>query len=193
MRTAGIDHAITVDLHTPQVEGFFHGPLDSLTAVPVLCHAVCERLPPGSVVVAPDAGRVPMATAYARQLGALVVVLHKERHSPTSTVVTHVVGDVRDRPCLLVDDVISTGETIVQSIEALLAAGARREIVVAATHGLLVDGAWNKLDAQSAVTDVFVTDTVAASDTPRPRLHVVSVSHLLADAIRRLSPEQPVS
>jgi ribose-phosphate pyrophosphokinase len=185
MQTAWIDHVVTVDLHTPQIEGFFHGPVDSLSAVATLCRALCDRLPPGTVVVAPDAGRVRMATDYARRLGTSVVVLHKHRESATRTTVTHLVGDVRDRPCLIVDDMISTGGTIADSIEALLAAGARQEIRIAATHALLLNGALEKL-AHPAVRDVFTTNTVVAPSQPSKLLHVVSVAPLLAGAIRRL-------
>ncbi len=183
MQTAGIDHVVTFDLHTPQIEGFFHCSVDSLTAVPILCQPLRKLLPQGSVVVAPDAGRVNMAMDYASQLDTSVVVLHKRRDSATETSVTCVVGDVRDRPCLLVDDMISTGGTIAKSIDALLAAGARQEIVVAATHGLLLEGAWEKL-SHPAVREIFVTDRVPVM--PRPRLHIVSVAPLLAAAIRRL-------
>jgi ribose-phosphate pyrophosphokinase len=188
MRTAGIDHVITIDLHTPQIEGFFHGPVESLTAVPTLCQKLIDRLPPGTRVVAPDAGRVRMATDYARALGSDVVVLHKQRESAVRTTVTHVVGDVRDRACLLVDDMISTGGTIAESIDALVGAGARPEIFVAATHALLLAGAVDNL-SHAAVRDVFVTDTVAFVVKPRRWLHVVSVAPVLADAILRLEPD----
>lgn len=130
LQTTGVDHLVAVDLHTPQIEGFFHVPVDDLTAVPALCEAVASRLPDGAVVVSPDAGRVGLATAYANRLGAPVAVLHKRRESGSETRVTHLVGDVRDRPCLIVDDMIATGGTIMESVAALLEAGARPEITV---------------------------------------------------------------
>jgi ribose-phosphate pyrophosphokinase len=133
MEIVGISHVITVDLHTPQIEGFFHAPVDSLTAVPTLCQALRDRLPANVVVVSPDVGRVGMATRYAQCLGAPAVVLHKRRVSGVETQVTHVVGEVSDRSCLIVDDMISTGGTMAESITALLNAGARPEIIVAAT------------------------------------------------------------
>src|SRR4051812_31901578 len=141
MQTVGINHVVTVDVHTTQLEGFFRIPFDSLTAVPALATALRERLPEGTVVVSPDAGRMRMATEFAHRLKTAVVVLHKRRESGTETKVTHLVGDVRGRACLIIDDMISTGGTIAESIEVLLGAGARPEIVVAATHGLLLDGA----------------------------------------------------
>lgn len=179
---AGVDHLITVDLHTAQIEGFFHIPMDSLSAVPVLCEALRDRLPPDTVVISPDEGRVKTATAYARLLGASVGVVHKERVSGAETRVMHVVGDVRDKACLIIDDMISTGGTIAAAIAALLAAGARPEIFVAATHGLLLRGALEKLD-HPAVREVLVTDTIEIKQ-PCPRLRVVSVASLLADIIR---------
>jgi ribose-phosphate pyrophosphokinase len=184
MQAAGISRVVTVDVHMPQLEGFFHVPFDSLTAVPVLVDAVRERLPEGVVIVSPDAGRVKMATEFAHRLKTSVVVLHKQREGGGRIRVTHLVGDVRDRACLIIDDMISTGGTMMESIEALLGAGARPEITVAATHGLFLDGARERLTHES-VREVFVTDTVAVTNRDRPRLRVVSVAPVIAGAIRR--------
>ncbi|HEY3230150.1 MAG TPA: ribose-phosphate pyrophosphokinase, partial [Roseiflexaceae bacterium] len=123
LQAVAVDHVLTVDLHAPQIEGFFHAAVDSLTAVPTLCAALRDQLPPEIVVVAPDSGRVRMATQYAQRLGAPLVVLHKRRESSTETTVTHLVGDVRGRACLIVDDMIATGGTMAESVAALLAAG----------------------------------------------------------------------
>lgn len=184
MQAAGIDHIITLDLHAEQIEGFFHIPVDNLTAVPIFCEAVRGRLPERLVVVSPDVGRVEMALDYARRLGSPVVVLHKRRASGTETEVTHVVGDVRGRSCLVIDDMISTGGTIARAVEALLGAGARRDIVVAASHGLFVGDARDKL-SHEAIQEILVTDSLAA-DRTWPRLRIVSVAPLLAEAISRL-------
>ncbi len=184
MQAAGLDHIVTLDLHAEQIEGFFQIPVDNLTAVPTLCQALRGRLPEGVVVVSPDVGRVAMATDFAHRLGSSVAVLHKRRTSGTETMITHVVGDVRGRPCLIIDDMISTGETIDRAVEALLAAGARREIIVAASHGLLVGEARAKL-SHEAIQGVFVTDSVAA-DRSWPRLRVIPIAPLIAEAIRRL-------
>ncbi|HMF35569.1 MAG TPA: ribose-phosphate pyrophosphokinase [Isosphaeraceae bacterium] len=189
MEAAGVDHVVTLDLHAAQIEGFFHIPVDSLTAVPTLCQALRDRLTAGVVVVSPDTGRVAMATEYAHRLGTSVVVLHKRRASGTETEVTHVVGEVRDRPCLIIDDMISTGGTIARAVEALVAAGARPQIAVAATHGLFLGEARTKLNHE-AIREVFVTDSVALNDPSWPHLHVVSVAPLIAGAIRRLLGDQ---
>jgi len=185
MQRVGIHHVITVDMHTPQLEGFFRIPVDELAAINVLAAALRDRLPEGTIVVSPDVGRLPMATEFARRLDTSVVVLEKKRESGTETKVMHLVGDVRERPCLIIDDMISTGGTMRSSIEALLEAGARPEITIAATHGLMLDGARDKLSHES-VREVLVTDTVRVNDKDWPQLRVVSVAPLIADAIRQL-------
>lgn len=183
LQAAGVDHLVTVDLHTDQIEGFFAIPVDTLTAVPTLCRTLRGRLPEGAVVVSPDAGRVRLATEYARCLDAPLAVLHKRRESGTETQVTHVVGEVEGRACLLIDDMISTGGTLVESVRALEGAGAR-EFHVAATHGLLLDGALDRLRA-AGVREVLVTDTVAVPREGEPPLRVASVAPVVASAIRR--------
>lgn len=181
----GIDHVVTMDLHAPQIEGFFHIPVDSLTAVPTLCNILHEKLPDGIVVAAPDAGALRMATDYAHRLKGTVAVLHKRRESGTGTQVTHLVGDVCDKPCLIVDDMISTGGTLASGIEALLKAGARPELTIAATHGLLLPGARQKL-AHEAVKKILITDTVAGAPKDWPHLQVISIAPVIAGALKRL-------
>lgn len=183
MQCAGIAHLILLDVHAPQIEGFFRGPVDHLTAVAVLCDALNGKLAPDTVVVSPDAGRVKTATDYARRLGAPLVLLHKERGSSRETAVTHVVGDVRDRSCLIIDDMISTGGTIVESARALSRAGARGEFVVAATHGLLLEGACEHMEA-AGVARVYVTDSIADAVQRCRHVEVVTVAPLIASNIR---------
>ena len=185
LQVVGIEHLVMVDLHTPQIEGFFHSPVDSLTAVPTLCEALRGRLPAGIVVVSPDVGRLPMASRYAQRLGTSVVVLHKQRVSGTEIRITHIVGNVSDLACLIIDDMITTGGTVAESVKALLSAGARPEIIVAATHGVFVRGAREKL-SHPAVRDVLVTDTVRVTEKDWPQLHVVSIAPLIAGAVRRI-------
>jgi ribose-phosphate pyrophosphokinase len=185
LEAVGIDHVVTMDLHAPQIEGFFHIPVDSLTAVPTLCNILHEKLPPGVVVVAPDAGALRMATDYAHRLKGTVAVLHKRRESGTGTQVTHLVGDVGGKACLIVDDMISTGGTLASGIEALLQAGARPELTIAATHGLFLAGARQKL-MHEAVKKVLVTDTVAGIPKDWPRLQIISIAPVIAGALKRL-------
>jgi ribose-phosphate pyrophosphokinase len=192
LQAVGVNHVVTLDLHTPQIEGFFRIPVDSLTAVPTLCEALRHNLPPKFVVVSPDTGRVQMATQYAQRLDSSVVVLHKQRKSGTETEVTRIVGDVQGYPCLIIDDMISTGGTLARSIDALLNAGARPEIIIAATHGLFVKEARTKLSDPS-VQAIFVTDTVAPKETDWQQLQVVSVAPLIATTLQRFKTDSSIS
>lgn len=191
MQAVGIQHVVSVDLHAAQIEGFFHIPVDSLTAVPAMVHVLREKLPAGTVVVSPDEGRVKLATNFARRLGAPVVVLHKERLDGASTSVVKVVGDVRGRPCLVIDDMISTGGTIAEAVAALLREGARPEMIVAATHGLFVGEARARL-SHPAIREIYVTDSVQAPAGPWPGLNIVFLAPLLAAAIRRFHSDESI-
>jgi ribose-phosphate pyrophosphokinase len=184
LQSAGVQHVIVLDPHTPQVEGFFGIPVDTVSAVCVLSDALRSLLPPGIVVVSPDAGRVPMASEFARRLDASVAVLGKRRMSGTETEVTHLVGDVQGRPCLVIDDMISTGGTLAHSLEALRAGGAS-EFWIAATHGLLLGEARTRLDLPT-VNQIVLTDSVAVPHDDWPKLRLVSVAELLAEAIGRV-------
>jgi ribose-phosphate pyrophosphokinase len=192
LQAVGIDQIVTFDLHAPQIEGFFRIPVDSLTAVPTLCEALRQQLPADVLVVSPDTGRVKMATQYAQRLDCSVVILHKQRKSGSETEVTQIVGDVRDRPCLIIDDMISTGGTLIRSIEALLQAGARPEITIAATHGLFIAGARDKLSHES-VKAILVTDTVSPPDSPWPQLQVVSIAPVVAAVLQRFQADSSIS
>jgi ribose-phosphate pyrophosphokinase len=192
MQAVGINHVISIDIHADQLEGFFQIPMDALTAAPLLCSTLQPALPPGVVVVSPDVGRVAMATEYARRLGTSVVVLHKQRESATQTTVTHVVGDVAGRPCLIIDDMISTGGTIARGIAALLEAGALPNITIAATHGVFSAGAREALSHPS-IRGVYVTDTIPVNTEGWERLHVVSVAPLLAEAITQVRKDGSLS
>jgi ribose-phosphate pyrophosphokinase len=130
-----------------------------------------------------------MATEYAQCLGAPLVVLHKRRESGAETKVTDIGGDVTGRACLVVDDIISTGGTLAESIKALLEAGTRAEIIVAATHGVLLTGAREKL-GQPAVRGVYVTDTVSVAEEQWPQLRVVSIAPMIASALERFVVEE---
>lgn len=182
IQAVGVEHVIAIDLHASQIEGFFQIPVDCLSAVEVMCDTLRPHLEPDTVVVSPDVGRLRMATEYAERLHVPVVVLHKLRESGGETHVMRVVGDVRDHPCLIVDDMISTGGTLADGTRALLDAGARSPIFIAATHGLLLPGSKAKL-AIPAVAHVFVTDTVRPAESAWAELQVVSVASLVAQAI----------
>ncbi len=191
MQGVGIQHVVTLDLHAAQIEGFFQVPVDSLTAVPTMVQVLRGRLPRDIVVVSPDEGRFKMATDFARRLGAPVVVLHKERLDGAATSVVKVVGEVRGRPCLIIDDMISTGGTIAEAVAALLREGARPEMIVAATHGLLVGKARERL-SHPAIRAIYVTDSVPAPAEPWPGLNIVFLAPLLAAAVRRFRSDESI-
>jgi ribose-phosphate pyrophosphokinase len=142
-------------------------------------------LPPDSVVVSPDLGRLRTATEVARLLGLPAAVLHKHRESGSEVHVTKVVGDVRGRSCLIIDDMIVTGGTIAEGVKALLRAGARAEVIVAATHGPLLDAARERM-SDAAIVRVLVTDTIVPGVSDWPKLRLVSVAPVIARAIREL-------
>jgi len=187
---AGLDHVVTVDVHTPAVEGFFRIPVDNVTAVPVLATALSDHFAhamDGSVIVAPDIGAVRLANRYARQLELPVAVCHKRRLDGSSVSVSRITGDVAARRCIIIDDMISTGGTIVESVRALNEAGALADPVVAATHAVLVPGALEKIGGVGVRT-LFVTDSIEPrrDDVARVVPAVVSIAPLLATAIGRL-------
>ena len=189
MRSTGIGHLLTLEMHTPQLEGFFRMPVDNLTAVPLLSASLHHQIPDDAVVVSPDLGGLWRATEFGQRLGLPVAVCHKRRLSGTDVRITDVTGDVRDRACVIVDDMITTGGTIAEAVRALLAAGARPDFTVAATHGVFVSGAYARL-AEAGVHTVLVTDTVALRDREWPPLRVISVAPLIAAALRRLLADQ---
>lgn len=184
---AGIGHLVTADVHAPQIEGFFRIPTDDVNAIGPLLEAL-GSVEPDTVIVAPDPGAVRRARNFSRRLGCSVALCLKQRLSGTEVEVTGVVGDVAGRPCVIVDDMISTGGTVVESARALRAAGARAVNAVLATHGVFAPQAAERL-AGAGIGRIVVTDTVAPAPTPLPssiRIDRVSVAPLLANVIQRL-------
>jgi ribose-phosphate pyrophosphokinase len=187
LQAVGLDHLLLLDVHTQQIEGFFRIPVDVLTAVPVLCDAVRGALPPDAVVVSPDLGAVRLATDYGARLGRPVAVCRKQRRDGAAVEVSQVIGDVQGRACLVVDDMITTGGTVVEAVRALREAGAEGAIRVAATHGVLTGDAAGRL-FDAGVADVVVTDSIPVAPAALARgVRVASVAGLLAAAIRRLA------
>ncbi|HEX7243094.1 MAG TPA: ribose-phosphate pyrophosphokinase [Longimicrobiaceae bacterium] len=191
LQAVGIGHVVTLDVHTAQTEALFSVPVDNLSAVPVLCDAVRDRLPPDTVVVSPDLGGVGRATEMAACLGLTTAVVHKRRVSGAEVEALGVIGDVRGRSCLVVDDMIATGSTVVECIRALRAAGSLPGCTVAATHGVFCGDVLRRL-AEAGASEVLVTDSIhlPAGGTPPPWLRVASVAPLLASAIRRLARDE---
>jgi ribose-phosphate pyrophosphokinase len=196
LRTAGADRIMSVDLHTPQIQGFFDGPVDHLWAMPVLTEYVRTRVDTSNVtVVSPDAGRIRVAEQWAAKLGGgPLAFVHKTRDvtRPNESVANRVVGDVEGRDCVLVDDLIDTGGTIAEAVKVILDSGAK-SVVVAATHGVLSEPAAQRLEGCGAA-EVVVTDTLPiAPEKHFPRLTVLSIAPLVARAIREVFDDGSVT
>ncbi|WP_394552703.1 ribose-phosphate diphosphokinase [Agromyces sp. MMS24-JH15] len=194
-KAAGADRIMSVDLHAAQIQGFFDGPVDHLFAMPVLLQEFKNSLDPDTLtVVSPDMGRVRVADIWSDKLGAPLAIIHKRRDPlvPNQVSVHEIVGQVEGRVCLLVDDLIDTGRTIVKAAEALKKAGAIG-VVVAATHAVFSPPAVEIL--QSDVIDrVVVTDTLPIPEDKRwDRLHVLPIAPLLARAIREIFEDGSVT
>ena len=194
-KTAGADRLMAVDLHTAQIQGFFDGPVDHLWALPLLADHVRKRVDRARLtVVSPDAGRVRVADLWSDRLGAPLAIIHKRRDPkvPNQVKVHEVVGQVAGRTCLLVDDMIDTGGTIVQAAEALRENGAA-EVIVAATHAVLSGPAVDRLK-NSPITEVIVTDTLPITEERMfPQLTVLSIAPMIARAIREVFDDGSVT
>ena len=194
-KAAGADRLMTVDLHTSQIQGFFDGPVDHLFALPPLADHVASRVSTDQItVVSPDAGRVRVAERWTDVLGAPLAIIHKRRDPdvPNQVRVFEVVGDVKDRVCVVVDDMIDTGGTIVKAAETLFENGAK-DVIVAATHGILSDPACDRLQ-QSQISEVVVTDTLPIPQARQfDKLTVLSIAPLLGTAINEVFTDGSVT
>jgi ribose-phosphate pyrophosphokinase len=195
MRTAGADRLMAVDLHTSQIQGFFDGPVDHLFALNLLAEHVRKNIDVSKItVVSPDAGRVRVAERWTDVLGSPLAIIHKRRDPdiPNEVRVLEVVGDVKDRICLLVDDIVDTGGTIIKAAETLFDYGASA-VIVAASHAVLSDNAAERLQ-QSRITEVIVTDTLPVTQAQSfEKLTVLSIAPLLATAINEVFNEGSVT
>jgi ribose-phosphate pyrophosphokinase len=198
LKTAGADRVMSVDLHAAQIQGFFDGPVDHLFAKPVLLEHFEQTLTAADraklTVVSPDMGRVRVADTWSDSLGAPLAIIHKRRDPKVANQVTvhEIVGEVEGRVCLLVDDMIDTGGTIVKAAQALKANGAER-VIVAATHAIFSGPALDLLQ-DAAVDEVVVTDTVPLPPERRfPGLVVLPIAPLLARAIHEVFEDGSVT
>ena len=181
--TARFDRLMLVDAHTPAIEGFFDAPIEHLTAIPLLARAAAPSIRDTSVVVAPDLGAVKRAREFARRLEVPLAFVHKTRLDGDAVEAHGVIGEVRGRTPLIVDDMLSTGATLEAAVAALTAAGASTPMSVAVTHALLVGRAREVL-AGLPLARLIAADTVAI-ERPAPHLEITSLAPLLAAAIRR--------
>ena len=190
----GTNRLMSVDLHAGQIQGFFDGPVDHLTAMPVIVDYIRNNLPDDLVVVSPDAGRVKVAERYTNVLNADLAIVHKRRVKGMKNTVeaVEIVGEVEGRTCVIIDDMIDTGGTVAKAVEVLLREGAAN-VVVAATHGVLSGPASTRLAACGA-REVIFTDTLPIPDEKRfPRMTVLPIAPLLARAIHEVFDDGSVT
>ena len=190
---AGTDRVLCLELHAGQIQGFFNLPVDNLYATPVLLAAIRERVGNDVTVISPDAGGVERARAYAKRLDTSLAIIDKRREKVNVSEVMNIIGDVEDRVCVMVDDMADTAGTLTEAARALLAAGAR-EVHALATHPVLSGPAIKRIE-ESPIQEMIVTDSIALRDDARDckKLKVVTVSKLLAEAIRRINNEESIS
>ena len=193
LETAGADRVLTLDLHAAQIQGFFDIPVDHLFATPVLIEYFREQDIPDVTVVSPDAGGVERARAFAKRLNAPLAIIDKRREEANVAEVMNVVGEVTGRNCLIVDDLIDTGGTLVKGAEALMEQGAA-SVAACATHAVLSGDAVARIEA-SCLKEVVLTNSIPLSEAAREsdRIKSLSVASLLAEAIRSIHEETSVS
>ena len=194
-KAAGADRIMSVDLHAAQIQGFFDGPVDHLFAMPVLLKYFQEKLDADTLtIVSPDMGRVRVADMWSDRMGAPLAIIHKRRDPKVANQVSvhEIVGEVKGRTCLLVDDMIDTGRTIAKAAEALKKAGATN-VVVAATHAVFSDPASTVLNSDF-IDEVVVTDTLPIPEEKRfPTLTILPIAPLIAGAIHQVFTDGSVT
>ena len=191
--SAGIDRVLTVDLHADQIQGFFDIPVDNIYATPILIHDIQQQRIEDLTVVSPDIGGVVRARAVAKMLNTDLAIIDKRRPKANVAEVMNIIGDIQDRTCLIVDDMIDTGGTLCKAAEALKERGAKR-VFAYATHAVFSGAAAQHL-ASDAIDEIVVTDTVPLSPEMKAlgKVRVLTLSTMLAEAIRRISNEESIS
>ncbi|CAG0979376.1 ribose-phosphate pyrophosphokinase [Myxococcaceae bacterium] len=190
---AGTDRVLCIELHAGQIQGFFNVPVDNLYATPVLLDAIRQRSSGDLCVISPDAGGVERARAYAKRLEAPLAIIDKRREAANVAQVMNIIGDVRGRTCVIVDDIVDTAGTLTEAARALEGAGARG-VYAAITHPVLSGPAIKRID-ESPLRELIVADTIPLRPDAQEcsKLRVVSVAALLGEAIRRINNEESVS
>ena len=191
---AGADRVLTVDLHAGQIQGFFDIPTDNLFSAPVLVRDIRERMNLADVmVISPDVGGVVRARALAKRIDAPLAIVDKRRERAGESEVMNIIGDVRGRSCILVDDIVDSGGTLCNAADALLASGAK-EVSAYITHGVLSGGAVARI-AASRLKELVVTDTIEPTEAVRRarNIRVISIAPLIGEAVARTAKEESVS
>jgi ribose-phosphate pyrophosphokinase len=192
MEAAGIDRVLALDLHAGQIQGFFKVPVDHLFAAPVMIDYLGKKELRDAVIVAPDAGGVERARAIAKRLNAGLAIIDKRREGPNQAVAMHLIGEVKGRDAVVIDDMIDTAGTLIQAVGALAREGARR-ILACGVHPVLSGPAVERI-AGSPLEEIVVTNSIPVSAEKRAaRVTVLSVAPLLGEAIRRIHDEESVS
>ena len=191
---AGADRVVTVDLHAGQIQGFFDIPVDNLFATPIFAKHIKKKIKSKNIIcVAPDVGGVERARALGKKLDVGLAIVDKRRPSPGKSQVMNVIGNVKNKICILTDDIIDSGGTIVNAADALVKRGAK-EVHVYATHGVFSGDAVKKIKS-SKIKNLVITDSIDSSDKLKKvrNIEVLSISILLAEAIKRISNSTSVS
>ncbi|HEX2137638.1 MAG TPA: ribose-phosphate pyrophosphokinase [Microvirga sp.] len=191
---AGVDRVLTLDLHAGQIQGFFDIPTDNLFSAPVMVRDIKERLDGGNrMVVSPDVGGVVRARALAKRIDAPLAIVDKRRERPGESEVMNIIGDVSGRSCILVDDIVDSGGTLVNAADALLANGAK-EVYAYITHGVLSGGAVSRI-SNSKLKELVITDSIQPTEAVRiaRNIRVVGIAPLMGEAIGRTATESSVS
>jgi ribose-phosphate pyrophosphokinase len=191
---AGADRVLTIDLHAGQIQGFFDIPTDNLFAAPVIVRDIRERFAENSLmVISPDVGGVVRARLIAERIGAPLAIVDKRRDHPGASEVMNIIGDVAGHSCILVDDIVDSGGTLCNAAEALLAQGAT-DVSAYITHGVLSGGAVARITG-SQLKSLVITDSINPTNAvlAAPNIRVLSVAHLLGEAIARTAGEESVS
>jgi len=193
LTTAGADRVLCLDLHAGQIQGFFNIPVDNLYATGVLLSAVEQRVPGEVMIISPDAGGVERARAYAKRLDANLAIIDKRRERANVAEVMHIIGDVRNATCVIVDDMIDTAGTLTEAARSLMDAGA--DSVYAAISHPVLSGPAIKRISESPLSELIVTNSIPLRPEAQEcgKIHVVSVAEHMAEAIRRINNEESVS
>jgi ribose-phosphate pyrophosphokinase len=193
LTTAGANRALVVDLHAPQIQGFFNIPVDHLFASPVLVDHFRKQNLPNLTVVSPDAGGVERARFFAKKMDAPMAIVDKRRTEINVTEVMNVIGDVRNRTCLILDDIVDTAGTLVKTVQALLDNGALA-VYACASHAVLSGPALERI-SKSNLQELIVTNTIPLSEAGQkePKIKVLSIAGLIARAIQSIHEETSVS
>ncbi|MFH1360011.1 MAG: ribose-phosphate pyrophosphokinase [Candidatus Omnitrophota bacterium] len=193
LTAAGANRILTMDLHASQIQGFFDIPVDHLYAINVFADYFKRKKIRDIVVVSPDVGGIKMARAYAKRLNACLAIVDKRRTSPEKTEVMHILGNVKGKTAILVDDIVATAGSIVEAVEALKKKGVSQSYA-AVSHGILSGQAISRIHNCKALKELVITDSIPLGEEKKdPKIKVLTVASLLAEAIKRIHMEQSVS